>query len=146
MQEPDWIGRKIKSCCNLIDREFNASIRKVEAASGITGMQGMVIGYLSRQGESCEVFQRDLEREFHITRSSATGLLKLMENNGLITRTPVDYDARLKRLQLTPKATTILEEVNHCIKAFEQQLRQCLTEEQVAALFHALDLLEERLS
>ena len=69
-------------------------------------MQRWVIGYLSEH-EGKDVFQRDLEEEFSVRRSTATGILQLMEKNELITREPVSHDARLKKLVLTPKAIEI---------------------------------------
>ena len=34
----------------------------------------------------CRVFQRDIEREFSITRSTVTNILQLMERKGYIQR------------------------------------------------------------
>ena len=48
-------------------------------------MQGWIIDYIYDRGND-PVFQRDIEKEFTIRRSTATELLKLMEKNGLITR------------------------------------------------------------
>ncbi len=36
--------------------------------------------------EGKEIFQKDIEAEFNIRRSTATGILKLMEKNGFINR------------------------------------------------------------
>ena len=35
------------------------------------------------------MFQRDVEAEFNIRRSTATGILQLMEKNGFLLREPV---------------------------------------------------------
>ena len=64
-------------------------------------MQGWIIGYLY-QNRDKEVFQRDIQEQFSIRRSTVTGILQLMEKNGLITRSSVERDARLKKLELTP--------------------------------------------
>ena len=48
-----------------------------------------------------QVFQRDIEREFSITRSTVTNILQLMERKGYIERRSVPQDARLKKLVLT---------------------------------------------
>ena len=50
----------------------------------------------------------DLEKEFDITRSTASKNVDLLVENGFIVREQVDYDARLKKLVLTEKAKEVL--------------------------------------
>ena len=50
-----------------------------------------------------DVFQKDVEEAFHITRSSVTSAVQLMEKKGYITRRSVPCDARLKKLALTDR-------------------------------------------
>lgn len=42
------------------------------------------------------IFQKDLETEFCIGRSTVTNILNLMEKKGFVRRESVSYDARLK--------------------------------------------------
>ena len=72
-----------------------------------TGMQGWIIGFLHRN-EDRDMFQRDVEAEFNIRRSTATGILQLMEKTAS-SAGAVAYDARLKKLVLTPKALAVHE-------------------------------------
>jgi DNA-binding MarR family transcriptional regulator len=51
----------------------------------LTIMQNWIIGFLD-MNEGKEIFQKDIEAEFNIRRSTATGILKLMEKNGFINR------------------------------------------------------------
>ena len=49
-----------------------------------------------------DVFQKDIEAECGMARSTVAGVVKLMERKGLIRRESVASDARLKKaLQLT---------------------------------------------
>ena len=73
------------------------------------------------------IYQRDLEKEFHIRRSSVAETLRLMENKGLIVREYVSHDARLKRIVLTPKATAIQEQVVKKIEEVEIELTKGLS-------------------
>ncbi|MFR4477725.1 MAG: MarR family transcriptional regulator [Ruminococcus callidus] len=50
-----------------------------------TGMHGYLLRYLYENQER-DVFQRDIEKAFSISRSSVTVTLQLMEKNGLIRR------------------------------------------------------------
>ena len=47
---------------------------------------------------------KDIEKEMMITRSTASKIIELMVQKGMIERTEVAYDARLKKLSLTDKA------------------------------------------
>lgn len=58
-------------------------------------MQGWIIGYLYDHKEE-EIFQRDIEAEFYIARSTVTCLVKQMEQKGYIARVAVERDCRLK--------------------------------------------------
>ena len=48
-----------------------------------------------------------IEKEFDITRSTASKNVDLLVENGYILREPVDYDARLKKLVLTEKSLSL---------------------------------------
>ncbi len=74
----------------------------------ITGSGGWIIAYISENWDR-DVFQRDLEKEFDITRSTASKNVDLLVENGFIDRVPVDYDARLKKLVLTDKAKEVFK-------------------------------------
>ena len=54
-----------------------------------------------------DMFQKDLEAECGIARSTVTGVVKLMERKGLIRRESVPDDARLKKLVLTEKGLQV---------------------------------------
>ena len=93
------IGREVKRLDNEIHSMMLAS--RQEAGNGdMTMMQGWIIGYLYRNQKK-EIFQKDLEAEFSIARSTATGILQLMEKKGYLMRQSVPNDARLKKLVLT---------------------------------------------
>ena len=73
-----------KMVSNLMRHSANACTTCVEAAN-LTGMQLFILEYLY-QHQQQDVFQRDLEAEFHVRRSTVTGILKGMEKKGLIQR------------------------------------------------------------
>ena len=59
------------------------------------------------EGKEKDIFQKDLEKEFDLKRSSVSLLLNNMEKSDLIQRVPVAEDARLKKIILTEKAIKI---------------------------------------
>jgi MarR family transcriptional regulator, repressor for mepA len=138
-----YIGAALKALSNLIKREVDKHALKSDVA--LTGMQSWFIGYLNSCQDTKDVFQKDLEAEFNIRRSTATGILKLMEKNGLITREPVNYDARLKKILLTPKAKEICLNIKQHIIQIENKLAKGLTQEQIDTFFAIVDKLKENL-
>ncbi|KPU42734.1 transcriptional regulator SlyA [Oxobacter pfennigii] len=137
MGPKNFIGFEIRTLSNLIKRRGESS-KVIGEADKITGMHGWVIGYLYDNLRKGDVFQRDLEAEFSIRRPTATGILQLMEKNGLIERVPVDYDARLKKLVLTPKAIAIHEKVDMEINLIEEEMTKGLTKEEINSFLSIL--------
>lgn len=130
MQHKEFIGPEIKVLSNLIKRRLDNSATFTEAHK-LTGMHGWVIGYLYEHRDKGPMFQKDIEAEFSIRRSTATGILQLMERNGLLLRESVSYDARLKSIVLTPKAIKLHEAIVKEIKEMEALLVKGLTEEEI---------------
>lgn len=71
-------------------------------------------------------------------RSTATGILQLMEKNELILREPVESDARLKKLVLTEKALDIHKMVEEDRKRTEEQLTKDIDAQELAIFRKAL--------
>jgi DNA-binding MarR family transcriptional regulator len=143
MKLPKAIGFEIKVLANLIKRNLDETASE-DGEDGLTGMQGWIIGYVIANANR-EVFQRDLERDFNIRRATVTGVLQLMERNGLIVREPVEYDARLKKITLIPKAYVLHERNVQRFMDFESKLRRGLSEEEVASFYAIAEKLKKNL-
>lgn len=131
------IGFLIKQANNLIKRKLD--LRFTEAGlSEFIGMQGPVLGYIQR--ESCErdVFQKDIERCFHIRRSTATVMLQNLEQKGYIVREAVQSDARLKKIRLTECAVRYDREINHLLEKFNLEVEDGITPEEKEVFCHVL--------
>lgn len=132
MEGKSDIGFQVRNVSNLIKRHIDQiAFQDFEAENGHppTGLHGWVIGYLYHNRDH-DVFQRDLQEAFSIRRSTVTGILQLMEKNGLITRASVESDARLKKITLTPKAVALHESVERGIRETEEKIAGGLTPEE----------------
>ena len=109
-----------------------------------TGMHGYLLRYLYENQER-DVFQRDIEKAFSISRSSVTVTLQLMEKNGLIRRESVAQDARLKRIVLTQKARDLHRQIEADILAFESNLARGISEEEQEVFLHVAKKMQENL-
>jgi DNA-binding MarR family transcriptional regulator len=110
----------------------------------LTSMQAMILNYLDCNRET-EVFQKDLEQVFSIRRSTATGILKVMERDGYLVRRPVPQDARLKKLVLTTLGQNYCDSARRHIEQIEQQMRTGFTDDEVETLFCLLDRIKQNL-
>lgn len=109
-----------------------------------TGMHGYLLRYLYENQER-DVFQRDIEKAFSISRSSVTVTLQLMEKNGLIRRESVAQDARLKRIVLTQKAKDLHRQIEADILAFESNLARGISEEEQEVFLRVAKKMQENL-
>lgn len=142
--EGKHIGHEIKVLSNLLKRRMGNS-KVIADTDKLTGTHGYMIGYLYVNGSKGDIFQRDLEEEFSIRRSTATGILQLMEKNGLVLRETVEYDARLKKLVLTPKAIAIHEAVVKEFDKLESELSAGLTQEELDTFYRIINKMKKNM-
>ncbi len=139
MEPNSHVGAKIRTLSNLIRRRLDE-----EMPPEVTGVHGWIIGFLCRN-EGRDMFQRDIEAEFNLRRSTATGILQLMEKNGLLRREPVPYDARLKKLLLTPKALALHRDVMKRIDATEARIRKGVSAQELRDFFAIVEKFRKNL-
>lgn len=137
------VGFEIKTVNNLLERDFK-SLPIYDKFKNITCMHRWIIDYISEH-EGKDIFQKDLEEEFSIRRSTATGILQLMEKNDLIMRKSVSHDARLKKLVLTPKALEIQHEIREEIKAHDKKLSRGISEDDLEVFFKVMKKIRKNL-
>ena len=94
MRHEDNVGYKMRLIHNRIHKQMEA--KRIENEGNITGMQRWTLGFLNDRADT-EIYQKDIEQEFKVSRATASNMLQLMERKGLIVRESVSRDARLKR-------------------------------------------------
>ena len=101
----------------------------------LNGLQARILGFIERSNlMSKNVYQKNIEAEFKIRRSSVSSVLNTMEKNGYIERQSDDSDARLKKIVLTDKAKLASCKHRKAIDAFEESAIKNFTEEEISAL------------
>lgn len=98
---------------------------------------GYIISYLCHNPEN-EIYQRDIEREFALGRSTVSNILKELEKQGLVERSIVNGDARLKRVVATQGARLINSACNKEIDAFLKELCEGVTAQDMDSLSRVL--------
>jgi len=141
--EEKRITFQIKTIGHLIKREFDNSATK-KHADNLTGTHGWIIGYLYHNRDK-NIYQKDLEEKFSIRRATVSGIIKLMEKNGLIEKIGDETDKRLKKLVLTQKAIDIHNSVMEDIKKIEEQLQKGLSQEEIDNFFLVMEKMKKNM-
>ena len=128
--------REVMCLSNLIKRNLDGA--RAERDDGVTLMHGLIIVYVS-QNIDRDVFQRDIEKVFSYRRSTASTILALMEEKGLIERHSVPYDARLKKLVLTDRAKALAADWDEDRLALEQIIMNGVTAKEIEDFLRVLD-------
>jgi len=136
MENKNYIGIEVKRLDNEIHSRM-AVYRSEKGQGELTMMQSWILGFIYRNPEK-EIFQKDIEAKFSIARSTATGILQLMEKNGYIRRVSLPRDARMKKLELTPKGVQMQEITIENIQRMENKLREGISKEDIEVFFRVI--------
>lgn len=131
------IGHSIKTLNNLMCRQFDRA-RKRCMGEDATVMHIWILRFIDRRGDEA-TFQKDVEKEFKISKSTVTNILKLMEKKKLITRESVDYDDRLKKLCLTEKGRQITDTMKQSAMKSDKMLIEGIEPEKLEIFYEVLD-------
>lgn len=134
---------ELKNLDRLMRKTIETEFRALEAEDEqITRMHHWIIGYLYRNQEQ-NIFQRDVETEFKISRSTTSSMLTLMEKKGLVIRQSVPGDARLKKLSLTERAKQLHLQHMDKIHEVDAAINSAITEEEKQELIRILGKLTD---
>lgn len=126
-----------------VSRSMAAYI-KAEGMDEITFTHGWVLKYLY-DNASRNVFQKDIEKNFSIGRSTVTGMLQALEKRGYLCRESVEHDARLKRVRLTEKGMENVKAIGCFFMEFEEKLEAGISPEELEIFYQVAEKLKNNL-
>jgi DNA-binding MarR family transcriptional regulator len=141
-QQTSHLGLEIRSVNNMISRYLNATMP--ESARTATEGNARIIMFLSKN-QHRDIFQYDIEKRCSITPSTASRVLSLMEEKGLIERQAVERDARLRRIVLTDAAQGIVDALRRNATRMEETLFAGFTMQDQQRLSSYLALMKKNL-
>lgn len=136
MKHEDSVGYRIRIIHNRIHKQMEA--KRIANEGDMTGIQRWAMGYL-KDHEGTDVYQKDMEQEFRVSRATASNMLQVMERKGLITRKASDSDARLKKITLTEKARNMVSRAEKDVMEMESMVLNGFCEEEIEQLKQYLD-------
>ena len=143
-EPPQVIPAQVRRVNNLIFRKINQFHRE-NNMDNVTPMHDWIMSYLYWH-KNDPVYQRDIEREFSITRSTVTNILQLMERKGYIERQRVPQAARLNMLVLTANGLEFHEKTMLSLHQTDELVAGLLTEEENTELLRLLNKLKNGLN
>lgn len=136
------IGKRIRCTSTKIKRVIE-NLDSIKRLDNISGTNGFIIVFIYKSKE--DVYQKDIEKEFGITRSTASNIISLMEKKNLVIREKVEDDARLKKLSLTEEAKNYARDVLNDLKLFEDKITKDIKEEDLDTFISVLEKIENNL-
>ena len=132
LEENTGLGIRLRKLNNAIRRYLDHNSAIMRELDNLTCSNKWIMGYLfEAEEEGRDVFQRDLEQNFGITRSTVSKVLKLLEKKELIKRESVSHDARLKKLVLTEKSRELGREMRREAEEMDKRLRSGFSPEEI---------------
>lgn len=136
-----------QNATRYVSKLSNKLRRKMDMLSSrkeFSGSQSRLLNFLLAQTD--DIFQKDIEEEYSIRPSTATELLKQMEQNGLLVRRPMPNDSRLKKIVLTEKALQYREQVVRELTDLEETLVKGIPDEKMAVFLEVIEKMMDNLS
>ena len=133
--------RKIGYAIRMQNTAFTRRFLQDGLADGldeVTIMHGWIMGYL-HCNENRDIYQKDIESDFGIRRSSVTSLVQMMEKKGYICRKTVPDDARLKKICLTADGKETAIKIWHTLDHLEDQMLDGIDEQELNTFFAVAD-------
>ena len=141
----EHIGWKIKNISKSIRRNVGNS-KLFKENPDLTNVIGWTIGFICKRNcEGIETYQKDIEKEFKISRSTATELLQNMEQHGYLYREVSTIDNRLKRIVLTEKSIELQKNVFNTLDGVDTKMLNGFTESEKEMLFSFLARIQKNL-
>jgi len=101
----------------------------------LTNGRGTVIHFIhSMNQDGKEIYQKDIEKNFNVNRSTASLVLQELENAGYLTKEISKTDKRLKEIKLTDKALEFVCEFDQMIQELNQKALDGFSDEEISKL------------
>lgn len=144
MEPKKSIGFQLKRIDNLILRYLHTKIAEA-GFDEVTTMHGYILGYLYCNSQNV-VYQRDIEKNFGITKSTVTSILKLMEKKGYLIRESCIMDGRLKKISLTDLGIKTHLEIIEIINEVHKEVEEGISPKERETFEKILHKMEENIN
>ena len=129
----DGYGLLIKQIHDAVGKRVNNSLRE----NDLTLTQVRVLMELGEGGGGATPL-KELERRFHVAQSTVVGIVRRLEEKGLVESLTARDDNRVKLIKLTPEGEGFRETHALAIDEMEKRITSRLTEDERRDLLRVL--------
>lgn len=139
-QQFDNILRLLRYINKLLDVDFNKRLSEV----GLTAQQGRIFLYVHRETVDYEkeIHQNDIENEFHLSKSTVSGLVKRLEKRGVIS---IEKQHPYVIIKSTPQGEDIIIHLRESRKKVINRLLKDMNEKEKEELMKLLEKMIENM-
>lgn len=130
----------------ILANELNRKVGEIltDDQEHFSGTQMRMLNFIHRRNYlNKPVYQKDIEQEFDIRRSTATGVLQTLEKRQLVQRKSCQNDNRFKALFVTDLGSQIVQENISKLQAFDKFLLRDISPEEVSTFLKVMDKISE---
>lgn len=143
------IGRHLAELNNLVHREMLRCEPCAEESDpadkdSVSHAGSCILAYLHDHSET-DIFQKDIEKEFHVRRSTVSKVLSALESKGYIKRIEVDSDHRLKKIVLTDKARLITDKLKSARSRLQQKMVRGISDDELTKFLCTMEKIKQNL-
>lgn len=128
----------IRNTSAMIRRRIDSCI----SDAPVSGIRGFILKFLV-DSSGKDIYQKDLEKQFGVRRSTMSAFLDNLESCELIERKAVTHDARLKRIAITEKGRAAEAEIHRTVLKICDELLAGIDESRLAVMVDTLKKIME---
>lgn len=140
------MGKHAGKWINRISHQLKRQMLWPDEPGDLTILQKSILHFILFETMQRDLYQKDLEKEFKVRRSTASENLRLLEKKGYLYRECAKEDARLKKIIPTEKAVCLRGQLLKSIERTEERIRQGIPEEDLKVFFRVLKQISANLS
>ena len=140
------MGKHAGKWINRISHQLKRQMLWPDEPGDLTILQKSILRFILFETMQRDLYQKDLEKEFKVRRSTASENLRLLEKKGYLYRECAKEDARLKKIIPTEKAVCLRGQLLKSIERTEERIRQGIPEEDLKVFFRVLKQISANLS
>ena len=140
------MGKHAGKGINRVSHQLKRQMLWPDEPGDLTILQKSILHFILFETMQRDLYQKDLEKEFKVRRSTASENLRLLEKKGYLYRECAKEDARLKKIIPTEKAVCLRGQLLKSIERTEERIRQGIPEEDLKVFFRVLKQISANLS
>nr|WP_296265448.1 MarR family transcriptional regulator [uncultured Merdimonas sp.] len=140
------MGDAVGKWVSRVSHQLKRQIFWQDEPGDLTILQKNILHFILFETMQRDLYQKDLEKEFKVRRSTASENLRLLEKKGYICRECAREDARMKKITPTGKAVCLRHQLLSSIERAEERIREGIPEEDMQTFFRVLKQISANLT